>query len=560
MRVTPPPTNGIHVKAYAGTTGVLLAMDIDAAKRKNLLGFAIEREELSGPNKGRTKFLDGMLAFPGIPHYPGEPVPSNAGPIQKFRWSDYTVYYGEDYAYRVNAAYGDPGKPDFVDGPRLVVKTASPADEHFVLFNRAVAASQAFARRFPKAAIDLYKAKAKGSKLDTVSLPPDAYDWLSRKLLDTLIGFIAKVPGAGWALDIGIYEYELMAIRKAVADAASRGVTVRIVFHAKADDEQTKQNKASLKAPPLGAAVLRIPRITKYIMHDKFIVLSRIAGGARNPEAVLCGSTNFTENGVYRQGNVIHIATNANLATKYLGQFERLVRTAKDHAATVKEDTQQNPIDQHDPLFVGFSPRSDKSDLAEFVRVIGSAKRDVLFCTVFALEASIQAALAGKPHDPILRFGLQNSRTRITGFHKDRTARFAATAMLNEGLEGWLKESTAGQKGNILVHTKLVVVDFTSDAPTVISGSHNLSGPASKSNDENFMIVRGNANVADCYGIELMRMYDHYRFRWFATRDAAGKKKKALQGPALDLTDGWTNGYFKAGSLDRADRMRFAGK
>ena len=138
----------------------------------------------------------------------------------------------------------------------------------------------------------------------------------------------------------------------------------------------------------------------------------------------------------------------------------------------------------------------------------------MLFCTAFDLNERILEALKGAPHDSILRFGLQNSRDEITGIHRDRTADFVATAMLNEGLEGFLKESTAGQRGNILIHTKLVVVDFTSDAPTVISGSHNLSASASSGNDENFLIIRGALEVADCYGVELMRLYDHYRFRW----------------------------------------------
>lgn len=35
--------NGISVKAYAGTTGILLAMNIEPTRRKGLLGFALER-------------------------------------------------------------------------------------------------------------------------------------------------------------------------------------------------------------------------------------------------------------------------------------------------------------------------------------------------------------------------------------------------------------------------------------------------------------------------------------------------------------------------------------
>lgn len=42
-------------------------------------------------------------------------------------------------------------------------------------------------------------------------------------------------------------------------------------------------------------------RVTTSIFHDKFIVLRKVSvRGERVPQAVLCGSTNFTENGVYR--------------------------------------------------------------------------------------------------------------------------------------------------------------------------------------------------------------------------------------------------------------------
>ena len=137
--------------------------------------------------------------------------------------------------------------------------------------------------------------------------------------------------------------------------------------------------------------------------------------------------------------------------------------------------------------------------------------------------------------------------------------------MLNKGLEGYLKESAAGQKGNILIHTKLVVVDFTSDAPTVISGSHNLSKSASGGNDENFLIMRGAVDVADCYGVELMRLYDHYRFRWHQSPRSRkpGDPPPPPEDPewphgTLAPDDRWAKPYFQDGTLECADRTRFA--
>src|SRR5262249_28731239 len=162
-------------------------------------------------------------------------------------------------------------------------------------------------------------------------------------------------------------------------------------------------------------------------------------------------------------------------------------------------------------------------------------------------DKSIYEALKGESHDPILRFGIQNKRSSITGIHADRTAEFEAAAMLNHGLEGWLKESTAGQKGNILIHTKVIIVDFTSESPIVISGSHNFSKNASQGNDENYLVICNNPDVADCYGIEVLRIYDHYRFRFV---QAQAKNAKP---PSLTETDGWTDRYFKSGELSCRD-------
>jgi len=53
-----------RVKAYAGTNGVLLAMDLAEHRRKGLLGFAIEKQQGAKP----WLFLFNSLTFPGKAH------------------------------------------------------------------------------------------------------------------------------------------------------------------------------------------------------------------------------------------------------------------------------------------------------------------------------------------------------------------------------------------------------------------------------------------------------------------------------------------------------------
>jgi hypothetical protein len=70
--------------------------------------------------------------------------------------------------------------------------------------------------------------------------------------------------------------------------------------------------------------------------------------------------------------------------------------------------------------------------------------------------------------------------------------------------------------------------------------------------------VQDNVDVADCYGCELMRLYDHYRFR-FRLRGLK-EEGKAVKPLMLTPDDRWTIDYFTPGTLKMSDRHRFAGE
>ncbi len=533
-----------RVKAYAGTNSVLLAFDLDRARKPGFLGFAIEQQEGNKP----WQWLLNNLTFPGKAHTIPKwgATPSNLAPIQKFRWADYGIEPGTTCRYRVHLAYVD--QPALGEALEIEVTTddGKPKD-HRVFFNRAVAASQSFGRKFP----DLDKLLSENKEMPIEDWPPAPREWLENGLLDGILRFISRAKDAKWALDVAIYEYELEAIVNAVNEAHKRGVDVRVLYHAKKDDEQTSRNVASLKKLP---AAKKRGRVTSKIFHDKFVVLSKVnAAGERVPQAVLCGSTNFTENGVYRQANVVHETDDKAIATRYSELFNVIWNDPADVSSTRNWINDNNPIDPGEKLFVGFSPRSGKADLAEFINIINAANTDLLFATAFKLPEDILNALLGAANDAVLRYGIQNTASRITGFHADRTAEFTAPALLSNGLEGWVKEGLRGQKGNLLVHTKVIVANFTTDNPVVISGSHNLSVPASNGNDENYLIMRGDTDLADRYGLEILRLYEHYRFRYYA------RKLKLKEAKPLEIDDSWADDYYTAGHLKESARLRFSG-
>lgn len=546
-KLTKNDQDTFRVKAYAGTNSVLLAFDLDKARKPGFLGFAIEQKEGNKP----WQWLLNSLTFPGKTHTMPKwsATPSNLAPFQKFRWADYSIEPGTTCKYRVHLAYGDHNQPALGEALEIEVTTddGKPKD-HRVFFNRAVAASQSFGRKFP----DLDKLLHDNKRMPLEDWPTAPREWLENGLLDGIIGLIGRAKDEKWALDVAIYEYELEAIVNAVNLAHNRKVDVRVIYHAKKNDEQTSANETSLKKIPAGK---KRGRVTSKIFHDKFIVLSKInSTGKREPQAVLCGSTNFTENGVYRQANVVHVADDKAIAARYSELFDVIWDAPTDVSSTRKWINENNPINPSDKLFVGFSPRTGKTDLAEFINVINAADIDLLFATVFKLPEDILNALLGTANDSVLRFGIQNTASRITGFHADRTAEFTTPALLPNGLEGWVKEGLRGQRGNLLVHAKAIVANFTTDNPVVISGSHNFSVPASNGNDENYLIIRGDTDLADRYGLEILRFYEHYRFRYYA------KLLKLKKVKPLAIDDSWAKAYYTPGHLKESARLRYSGR
>ena len=104
----------VSVKAYAGTTGVLLAMNVPDARREDLLGFAIHR---AGGDKP-AEWLNGMISFPGVEHKPGEPLSTEQAPIQKFRGPTTASTRTRPTSTRSTRCAGSRSRPRSRPGPR----------------------------------------------------------------------------------------------------------------------------------------------------------------------------------------------------------------------------------------------------------------------------------------------------------------------------------------------------------------------------------------------------------------------------------------------------------
>jgi hypothetical protein len=204
-----------RVKAYAGTNGVLLAFDLAEERKAGFLGFAIEQKESGKP----WQWLLNNLTFPGKAHTlpKWNATPSNLAPIQKFRWADYSIEPGTTCKYRVHLVYANlPGTGEALE-IEVTTDDGKPKDHH-VCFNRAVAASQAFGRKFPE--MDGLLLKNKNMSIE--EWPVEPRDWLENGLQKKIITCLERAKGGVGHLVYGLVSTHLIAfdLIDGVAEAA----------------------------------------------------------------------------------------------------------------------------------------------------------------------------------------------------------------------------------------------------------------------------------------------------------------------------------------------------
>ncbi len=545
--------NGLSVHAIAGTHVVLLGMNLPKAKCSGLLGFAIRRTD---PTEGETYWLSGYKTFASVEPHPAEGVAysTHQHPIQGFTWSDFSAKPGRPYTYEVVALRGDAKEPKKRERVSVDVTTEAESDttsKHHVHFNRGAAASQEYTRRF-------------GNK-SPKQVGQAAFDWLSRGAAEAIAGYIARAKDATWGLRVCAYEFAESHVLQGLKDAKKRKADVQVLYHAR-NDATKKANEKHIE--DFGLEKICHPRNARglALSHNKFIVLTR-NGKAK---AVLTGSTNFSDGGIYGHSNVVHVCEDGAIAAKYLRLWNELAKN-DDRASAAPVIAADSPLPAHGgaagttPIF---SPRDDLSALQWYAK---EAKGPgALFMTfAFGMHEFFQDAYRnGKAR---LRFALMEqmsgptktpaqkkaNEAKIIALRKMSANKFAIGAHLPGGaFDHWAEERLTGLNRNVrYLHTKYMLVDPLGPNPMVVSGSANFSAASTEDNDENMLIIRGDERVADIYLGEFMRLYRHHAFRDFMGSKKAKKQKGKIN--HLDETDRWWRAYFGT-SFEARQREYFA--
>ncbi|HSW81774.1 MAG TPA: phospholipase D-like domain-containing protein, partial [Candidatus Saccharimonas sp.] len=572
MRFISPKTNGYVLYAVTGTNSVSFAIDFEEANVKGLLGFAVERHDKT---EGERYFMYGFKVFKETMP---QPAPNNMvstynQPVQSFVWDDFTGKPDHNYDYYFYPLKGTPQNIDRSQPPIVVSVATEPlfstSDVHDVFFNRGVASSQAFARRFHN---------QKPSQVHDAAEKAAMLKWLGRDLETAMAQFIAQAK-KGDTLLACMYEFHYQPIVDLFKQAIDRGVQVRIIIDAKnnkAAFPRAENLQAIKKAGIPTANVLLREANPSDIQHNKFIVF--LQGKAQEPAAVWTGSTNVSEGGIFGQTNVGHWVRDSKTAAFFVKYWQLLsadpggkARQARPQKIAANDEFKQNVIAlQHDieaatvqkiPAGITpiFSPRTSDVMLQSYASLLNSATDCAAITLAFGINDAFRKVLKGNtPQSHITFMLLEKKDTAGTKSEVKLTAKNnvyeAWGSYIADPLYRWTREVNTKilqlNQHVMYIHSKFMLVDPLGAEPLIVTGSANFSEASIVGNDENMIIIKGNRRAADIYFTEFNRLFNHYYFRSVYEELHSKKTAKPSSDTSLFLApnDSWLAKY-KPGKL-----------
>ena len=540
--------NGTHdgsfsVHAISGNHVVTLGFDAKEAATSELLGFAIHRTEFS--KNGEVKEAYWLKGYKPFETLVSNPAPNTyystyEHPVQSFLWADFSVKPKTKYLYKVVPVNGKPKNLTHGNPLEVEINTEPLNDDtHEVHFNRGVAASQAYSVKFGKPFKQLSPEKQDEARV-----------WLSRGLKEAIKEFLERAKDGKWALRAALYEIEDEDVAEWLHSALGRGVDLQIVYHAKKDENQTRENEETLRTAGFdpGNDGVTFPR-TKMgnLMHCKFIVL--LKNGI--PQQVWTGSTNLTLSGIYGHSNVGHCIKDKDLALQYLKFWESIKANTSLAAMQASCLALTSDIDiaaLPDKMTAVFCPRKGYTMLDFYAALMNSAERMACVTLSFNMDWRFSKILTEESN--ALRFVLLNGkpadREIAEDYRDDPDVIIAPGSKMEADWQQFLEEMVTGLSGSNVpyIHNKFILVDPLSDYPVVLTGSANFSQTSTDKNDENMVYIPGNKRVADIYLGEFFRMFDHFYFRYvnsLYSDETDTKKHRFLKEKAKD----WIPSYFK---------------
>ncbi len=300
---------------------------------------------------------------------------------------------------------------------------------------------------------------------------------------------IEKINAAQTSIHIASFEFNLTPVAEALIAAKQRGVDVRWVTDdesgLQADEEPDRGQFAMLQ--DAGIEVRSDDRSA--LMHNKFWIF--------DGQTVWTGSTNITENGVFKQDNNTIVIQSPELATIYEREFQEMWDGQFGPTSPSQLNNQAVSINGSGiaVIFTSEDPALEQA----IVPLVGDAKKSIRFLAFSFTDYPLAEAMIKRSQNRVDVAGVFEKVGSDTDAAELDTLFCAHIPVRQDGNSSFM-------------HNKVIVVDER----YVITGSLNFSTNAEESNDENVIII-DNPDIAKLY------IQDFERIWSLATEPDSGK-------------------------------------
>jgi phosphatidylserine/phosphatidylglycerophosphate/cardiolipin synthase-like enzyme len=537
------------ISAFPTTDGIFVFWYV-SQMIPDCLGFALIRD-VEGEG---TSVVETWVGFEdeSKAHKQGEHRPSTKWPIQKTSWTDYQaptigkVRYGVIPVLKSGTTDVKPAATSPNKWSNYV--SVKPDGALNPWFNRGTISAQWLARAIgcdPKPSDTLGKAIAtKGNKIR---------NFLKGALGERLIALLADAKRQQRVVYIALFELSDPELVDSLKGLGPRAHVVLGNGTGKKDDpteQETEANGGVLEAAKVD--IVRRKIAPARFAHNKFAVF---LGADGEPETLWTGSTNWTRTGLCTQNNNGLEIRNKKIASDFRERWQLLHDNGDKtpSSLTLAGDRERDHALNSTKVRIWFTPTSKGGDLVAATALIKNCKQGIV-CLMLnpgndgllgpILEQCEQRDARGNPKffvrgvlnnfpaqskdSPKDQLKLLTCEGKYQVFKGEQLRAVTRPAAIDASADWWLRELKNMDTFMIAVHSKVIVIDPSGKHPVVMTGSHNFSKRASTKNDDNLVIIEGDALLAQSYAANVIGIYNTYR--WQAWRNTTeGRKDKGIK-------------------------------
>lgn len=574
-----PQEINLKITAYNNCDDVQLCWRTLANDEKDYpiigsLGFMIERQRQKEGQWLDTEILRNRVGFTEQPddnNAESLSRPSSVWPFQRYDWTDHGANNGEIVRYRISAVKYVDGEIGIAELSPICVSSwttaievsAKASDDISVYFNRGTVMSQYVAR---------IAREKKWSPADIAANVKDLKEplrlFLSGELRTAMLNILDKIIANPFLeLYAALYELsdkeliaKLVLIGKrahvVLSDGSNKGEKDGHVIY----KDGNEKSRATLVAGKVDVTDRILGRLG--LGHNKIMIV--VDNRTDKAKSVWTGSTNWSTSGLCTQLNNGIYFEKEEIAKLYYDYWKILQASGSEFTDDlVSHNSQPKSVNNVDVWFtrtavpqpVGNTP----IDIQAIQNIVSNAKESILY-VMFQPGPEPLKTIVLKDMEPniyvrgVVSTLIPSNREKFELISDGTKRRYETDLIQPNGVNkdfGWWVKEVARREfipnvGFAITHTKMIVVDPFSDNPTVITGSHNFSASASQSNDENFVVIKGNKKLAEHYAVTCVAMYNHYRWRAYLY-DKAVNHQNPWQHLSIDPI--WQNEYLKSKRL-----------